>query len=364
MTYLAWFVLLFTTLRLLVAMVNLFTRQWLRPGVLEEEPLVSVLIPARNEEKNIGNILNDLLTHDYSNLEIWVYDDLSEDHTWQAAMEYAAKDPRVQVLKGGELPQGWLGKNHGCHRLSLHATGEYLLYLDADVNIKKGLIKNAVAHMKKHDLDLFSMFPKQNFHSLGEWLIVPHINQILVSLLPLVFTRISSWASFSAANGQFMLFRSSVYHNETFHKAMRHSNVEDIMIFRYMKEKGFRVHTMLGNRQVNCRMYQSWGEAVKGLGRSVFHFFGGSKLLTFIYGLITTFGFFAVLAGLPAFFSVVYLAMVVVLRVVVSLQSRQNVLLNVILAPLQQIAFLFVIVKAAKDQYRKTTTWKGRVIDK
>ncbi|MFW6224298.1 MAG: glycosyltransferase family 2 protein, partial [Bacteroidota bacterium] len=253
MTYLAMFVLCFTLLRLGVVLFNIAGRQWLRKGKPENYPLVSVLIPARNEEKNIAALLDDLSRHDYPHLEIFVYDDLSTDATFPIVSSKAKKDPRIQVLKGGELPEGWLGQNHGCHRLSLHAHGEYLLYLDADVQIKKGLIKNALAHAVRNRLDLFSIFPTQKMHTFGEWLTVPLMNWILVSLLPLVLTRRASWSSFSAANGQFMFFRAKVYHREQFHKTLKKQKVEDIAIFRLMKKKHYRVHTVLGNRQISCR---------------------------------------------------------------------------------------------------------------
>ncbi|TVQ13309.1 MAG: glycosyltransferase [Bacteroidetes bacterium] len=364
MIYLAIIVLWFALIRFLVVLYNIVGRQWLRNGEPENFPLVSVLIPARNEEKNIASILDDLSQHDYPNLEIIVYDDLSGDATYETALSKTQKDPRIQVLKGGNLPEGWLGKNHGCHRLSLHARGEYMLYLDADVQIKKGLIKNALAHVKKHQLDLFSIFPTQKMHSLGERLTVPLMNWILVSLLPLVLTRKSSWSSFSAANGQFMFFRAEVYHREQFHKTLKEQKVEDIAIFRLMKKKEYKVHTVLGNGQISCRMYSSWNESVMGFSRSVFDFFGGSKMLAFLFGIITTLGFIPVLLALPLIFTFFYFLLIVLMRAMIAAASRQNVILNLLLAPLQQLSFMFVMVKAAVLQFAKTTQWKGRLIDK
>lgn len=363
MIYLAIFVLWFALLRFGVVFFNVAGRQWLRKGEPEKHPLVSVLIPARNEEENIAALLDELSQHDYPNLEIFVYDDLSTDATYETASLKAEKDPRIQVLRGGELPEGWLGKNHGCHRLSLHARGEYLLYLDADVQIKKGLIKNALAHVVRHRLDLFSIFPSQKIYTLGERLTVPLMNWILVSLLPLALTRKAAWSSFSAANGQFMFFRAKVYHREQFHKTLKNQKVEDIAIFRLMKRKKYRVHTVLGNRQISCRMYRSWDESVMGFSRNVFEFFGGSKVLAFLFGIITTLGFIPVLLALPPVFTLSYFLLILLMRAMIAAASRQNIVLNLLLAPLQQLSFMFVMVKAAILQYKKTTLWKGRMID-
>ena len=363
MTWLAIFVLSFTAIRLLVAFANLAGRQWLKESNSENQPLVSVLIPARNEEKNIGKILNDLVNHDYENLEIIVYDDISEDNTPEIVKKFAAQNPNIFLLEGKSLPQGWLGKNHACHNLATRARGKYLLFLDADVEIKNGLIKSAITHIQKHNLSLLSIFPVQNMNSFAERLTVPIMNWILVSLLPLVLTRISSRTSLSAANGQFMLFDAEVYHKEYFHKTLKDQKVEDIAIFRLMKSKGYKVETLLGNYSISCRMYHSWDDAVQGFSKNVFEYFGGSRLLAILFGIITTFGFIFVIWGLPIVYLLVYFSMAAILRIAVSIASRQNVFYNLILAPLQQLSFLYITFKALILQKKKATQWKGRNID-
>lgn len=363
MIYLAVFILLFTLLRLLVAAFNYFTRKWQdKPAV--SRPRVSVLIPARNEENNIGTLLNDLLQQDYPDFEIWVYDDASEDATPDIAREASVKDARVKIIKGEALPGGWLGKNHACYQLSKKATGDYFLFLDADVRVGKLMVKEALAHMQRYDLKLLSVFPQQEMHSLAEKLVVPVMNWILVSLLPLRLTRLSPWSSLSAANGQCMLFDAQVYRYENFHSCLRNEKVEDIAIFRYMKGLNYRVETLLGTRQIRCRMYRSYGEAINGFSRSVFAFFGESRMLAFLFGLITTLGFVPVSLGLPVVFLVLYFTMVMLLRVFVSLASRQNVVQNILLAPLQQLTFLLLLLRAGVLQSQKATLWKGRNVDK
>jgi glycosyltransferase involved in cell wall biosynthesis len=362
MIYLAVFIIVFAVVRLIIVISNY--GQWLKKSVSTHAPLVSVLIPARNEEKNIGRILDDLMVQDYTHFEVWVYDDLSSDDTYGIASSYASKDSRIQVIKGKELPDDWMGKNHGCHNLALRAKGEYLLYLDADVQISKGLINSTIAEMTRHRLDLFSIFPAQVMISLSEWLTVPLMNWILVSLLPLKLIRKTGFSSLSAANGQFMLFRADVYHKEQFHKALKNINVEDIAISRFMKEKGYKIQTLLGNSEIRCRMYRSWPEAVQGFSRNMFYFFGGSKMATFGFALITILGFIPILVSLPLKYVFFYFSVIIMIRVFVSLWSRQKVWYNLFLAPFQQITFMFIIIRAAMLQYKKATRWKGRMIDK
>ena len=362
MQYLAIFIISLTAVRLIVALLNLAGRQWLRRGSLQSQPKVSVLIPARNEENNIANILENVLRHDYRNLEIIVYDDMSEDNTRMIAKTYRAKDNRINVIYGKALPEGWLGKNYACHLLSMEARGEYVLFIDADVHIKKGVIKNAVAHMQRHKLALLSLFPVQKMITFPEKIFVPAINWILTSLLPLALTRKSSRPSLSAANGQFMLFDAKVYHKEKFHKAMRNKPAEDISIFRLMKKKKYKVQTLLGNSKVSCRMYQSGHEAVQGLAKNVFEYFGGSPLAAFLFGFITTFGFIPVVLKMPVHITIIYFSMIILMRLIISTISRQNIFWNLLLAPLQQAGFFMILIKALIFKYRKNLLWKGRNI--
>ncbi len=166
--YITLFLLSFAALRLFVAMVNLITQPFLPSAKPVSFPLVSVLIPARNEENNIGNLLSLLSKQTYLNLEILVYNDLSTDNTAKIIRQKQTEDSRISLIEGVTLPLGWLGKNHACHNLSQRATGRYLLFLDADVKVSPLFIENAVAYMQKNQLSLLTLFPRQRTLSLGE----------------------------------------------------------------------------------------------------------------------------------------------------------------------------------------------------
>ena len=118
-----------------VALTNLMVERNLPESENSSEELVSVLIPARNEENNIGNILTDLINQDHRNIEVIVFNDQSEDRTAEIVREFARIDNRIRLIESDGLPEGWLGKNYACHKLSQSATGKYLLFLDADVRV-------------------------------------------------------------------------------------------------------------------------------------------------------------------------------------------------------------------------------------
>jgi len=362
MIWLAFPAMVVLAVRLLIVLVNIVTRQWLKESGLSDQPLVSVLIPARNEEGNLPLILQDLLDHDYENLEILVYDDVSEDRTAEVIESFTDRDKRIRYLAGEPLPEGWLGKNHACYQLARHAQGDYLLFLDADVRVYAGLIRRSLAHLQKHDLSLLSIFPRQLMETFGERLTVPAMNWILVSLLPLRLIRLTHYPSLAAANGQFMLFRARVYRQHQFHRYVRTHHVEDIRIIRTMKAMGYRTHTLLSSGEVACRMYRGFGEAVAGFTRSMFAFFGGSGLVLFLFMLFTTFGVVFVGLSLGWIAAAIYLAIAGLLRTLVALMGRQPVWMSIVLAPLQQAAFVIMVTEAFRRRAQKQNTWKGRAI--
>ncbi len=366
MTWIAYFAYYFLLLRFLVSLSNLFTRQWLAPSAAcrytnaSRQSLVSVLVPARNEENNICNLLDDLSLQNYKNLEILVYDDLSEDDTGSQVKNCIKKDNRIKLIEGKNLPAKWLGKNHACHQLALNARGDYLVFVDADVRMKPGMIMNGLAHLERYNLDLLSVFPVQKMHTFAEKITVPVMNWILTGLLPLILTRKSSRHSLSAANGQFMLFRAETYHKHKFHAIHRNSFVEDIGIVRTMKKKRLPVHTVLSNGDISCRMYNSCKDAITGFSRSVTEYFGGHLSIAILFAAVTTLGFIPVFLVLPSFYQFTFGAMLILHRTVISALSRQPVLQNLFLAPLQQLSFIAMIISAIRHKLNYELNWKGR----
>jgi cellulose synthase/poly-beta-1,6-N-acetylglucosamine synthase-like glycosyltransferase len=177
--FLAYIVFAFTLVQLLVALVNLLFETNLPGSDNFSNDLVSVLIPARNEENNISNILDDLINQDYVNIEVIVFNDQSDDKTAEIVTEYTIRDSRIRLVNSAGLPDGWVGKNFACHSLSQKASGKYLLFLDADVRIGHNLMGYAVSFSKKHDLGLISIFPKQIIKTAGERITVANMNYIL-----------------------------------------------------------------------------------------------------------------------------------------------------------------------------------------
>lgn len=327
-----------------------------------KEPYVSILIPARNEEANIGALLRQLSTLTYHNHEIIVYDDYSTDKTEDIVKYWAVQNGKITLINGTVLPRGWLGKNYACHQLSQVAKGEVLLFLDADVSVGKNLITRSVTYFEKHELHLLSIFPKQMMKSFGEKVSVPLLNWILLSLLPLFLLRRLKHDVFSAANGQFMMFDAITYHTIWPHEKYKSHGVEDMAIMRLFKRKGLAGDIRLGDDDISCRMYDGMKMAIDGFTKNIFQFFGASKLVTIYFAFITTMAPFILYYKLGIWWVIVYMIGTLSIRVFVSLASQQSVVLNLVLALPQHMVFLTIIVKGLITNKKKKLLWKGRNI--
>lgn len=363
MIILAYIIIAFTVIQLIVSLMNLLPGTNLPGSGAASGELVSVLIPTRNEENNIGNILHDILNQDYKDIEIIVFDDQSEDRTVDIVKGMSAVDKRIRLIISEGLPDGWLGKNHACHSLSKYAKGDYMLFLDADVRIKNNTIGKAVSMAKKQALSLISIFPKQIIETTGEKMTVPNMNYILLSLLPLILVRKSKFTSLSAANGQFMFFRADVYQRLQPHRLMKDNKVEDISIAGYLKKNDHKIACLAGDDNINCRMYTGYPDALEGFSKNVIAFFGNSFLLALLFWLVTSFGFLPVLFFLPWKIFVIYIAMYLLTRIFISIASHQNIISNLLyIVPLQLSMGIFILKAFINKNFRKFQ-WKGRSIE-
>lgn len=364
MIIVADFIFAFVLVRLIVCLTNLGSRLYLiKSGELPSSPSLSILIPVRNESSNIGNILGDLDKLNYLNFEILIYDDCSTDNTIEIIERYCCYNKRIKIIKGKNLPSGWLGKNHACYQLSNLASGDYLLFLDADVRVGADLIRRILITMQYNKVSLLSIFPMQIFDNKGSAMVVPLMNWILLSLLPLKLVKLSSWTSFAAANGQFMLFEAKIYKQLKPHKHVKNSKVEDIDICRYYKKNNQKVITLLGDEDVSCKMYDNREDAINGFAKNIFAIFGNSIVATILFFIATSCGSLIVYLTCGIYF-IPYILTVLSIKILTSVMSKQNILKNLIYSIPQQYSLFTIIYTALKLTRHKTMKWKGRNISK
>ena len=359
---LAILILVFLLLRMFISLANLLSGLHLPAKKPMEFPKVSLLIPARNEEEVIGRLLAGLKELDYPNFEVIVCNDHSSDNTEEILNWFTGEDERIHWFLGEKLPDDWLGKNFACHQLAQKASGQYLIFLDADVELGSEAITKAVSYFQEKKLSLLSVFPQQKMKTLAEQTIVPVMNWILQSLLPMILVMKTKYPSLSAANGQFMMFDAENYQNFQWHSKVRNQNVEDIRMARMIKSEGLKISVLLGNKDIYCRMYQRFDEAVLGFSRNIHEYFGGNRAVMFGFWLIVFLGPFIVYTVFGWEFLLLFVALVIANRLFVAVASRQNILGSVLLHPFQMLSFAAIVFYNIFRRIKKETTWKGRRI--
>lgn len=256
-------------------------------------PLVSVLIPARNEAAVIGGTVQAVLAQTVAQLELLVLDDGSTDGTADVVCRAAQGDGRVRLLVGQPLPAAWLGKNWACHQLGQAAVGQHLLFIDADVVLAPEALASLLALQADTNADLLTIWPSQITPTWAERLVVPLISFVILSYLPVWPVHHTPWAAFAAANGQCLFFRRSAYAQIGGHTAVRRAIVEDVMLAKAIKRAGLRLRMGDGNQLVRCRMYANWPTVRDGLAKNILAGHGQSVALL----LLSTFFHWALFVG-------------------------------------------------------------------
>ena len=356
------------TVVLAVTLFNAATAPMLKKCVgLQNRPRVSILIPARNEEANIGACIEGFLSQDYDNFEIHVLDDQSTDHTGAIIEKFGEQHPEVQAIRGKPLPTGWLGKNWACQQLRQHANGEILIFTDADNRPAPNAIANTVAYMQKLELGLFSAFPEKVTVTLTEKLVVPVVDMFVYAGLPLWLTYFSRFPSLAAASGLWIAFTREAYQQIGGHQAVSNQVVEDVELSRLAKKSGIRILTSAGTGVVSCRMYQSFSEVWGGFSKNLFGLVRHKTIPFFI--LILGLWTMCVLPYVTVWFAtlrelaIAAIIMNIAMRMVLALKYRHPFFTSVILHPFGVLLTLLIGINSLFQVRNGRLQWKGRQIN-
>jgi len=235
---------------------------------------ISAIVPARNEENNIESAIRSLVVQPEV-AEIIVVDDQSTDRTPEILAQLATEIPCLKVIRSTELPAGWVGKNHALWLGAKAATGDWLLFTDADTILLPNAARYAIEDAQRSNAALVSYSPEQLTQTLFERAIIPFIYCILARKFN--FARVNNPSSpDAAANGQFILVRRAAYEKVGGHRTVAGEVLEDVALARSFKQAGFRLHFASGEGIARTRMYRSFGAMWQGWTKNLYALLGAT----------------------------------------------------------------------------------------
>lgn len=346
--------------------------------------VISILIPARNEEKHIENCVRHACSQNYSQFEVIVLNDRSSDRTEQILTDLNSKYPDLlTVHKGAEKPDNWLGKPWACKQLADASEGQILLFMDADVSIGPETLNRLTSAFNHYNVDMLTVWPRQILKTFWEQTLIPLVYYALVTLLPVIYTyRPPRWMPkfmtkktrkyFSAACGQFIAFRRKAYQHVGTHNVVKNEIVEDVALSKKLLELGLSLRMFEGSNSVTCRMYSNEEEIRSGFRKNFFAGFG-YKYVPFLTAAIlhlvvyvSPFLLFpyALLAGIPIwlFLSTVSISIILLQRLILSIWFRWNPFYS-LTHPIGVLWFQYLGAITLIDKiFKNKITWKERTL--
>ena len=325
--------------------------------------VVSVIVPARNEEACLGNCLRSLQMQSGVDYEIIVVNDNSTDQTRQVARTFRG----VKVIDAPPLPAGWLGKSHAAYCGAQVARGEWLLFTDADTIHRHRSLRHAVTEAEDNMVDMLSYSPKQEVRGLWER-----------SLMPVIFAELrrqypprevsSPDSPVAAANGQYLLIKREAYDAIGGHEAVRESLLEDVEIARMLKQSGRFIRFRYGRDALRTRMYRTFPQMWEGWTKNLALLFPSTVLLavrraseflaSFLGLLAFVFGMVSRKYWLAAGGAIVSLP--VTLAFFTRIRKAHFGWINTIISPAGLPIFVLLLLNSRIHHQRKKVSWKGR----
>lgn len=328
---------------------------------------VSILVPARNEEANIEQCVRTLITQGEIVAEILIYDDHSEDHTGLILARLSQAFPLIRMIGCRPLPDGWCGKNFACAELAANASGDWLLFIDADARLNPDVVARMIGEAETRDLTFVSFWPRFATVTLAEKILMPMLNFMVFSLYPAGLALLQHPGfrfnkNLGLAHGSCMLFSRQAYEQFGGHARVKDQIFEDTRIAQLWRENKFNGLCLDGQELVSLRMYNSGQEIWHGFQKNFYLAFTHSVnfwlflcfhlvifLLPFIYFIFApTLKIFLLVVGILA------------MRLLLALKFKQS-LISILFHPFAEIFLLMLGISSWwRCRTGKGVNWKGR----
>ena len=317
----------------------------------------------RNEAHNITKTLPKILNQSSQNIQFIFINDKSTDNTQEVLEQITKKhqDKDIIIIQGTPLPKGWVGKQWALHQAQQYATGDILLFVDADVLLHKDAMRSLLQEFNETESDMLSVFPKQVMKTWGEKIATPLQSWALLTFYPLVLATSKLFPQLAVANGQVIMISKEAYQQVGGHEAVKGSMVEDIALAEKVKQERLNLNLCFGAEMISCRMYQSLNSAWAGYSKN---YFTATKLpkavFLIVIPLLYFFHIISFLGWIVYYPLITLLAARVIKRVALSRLTGENSFLAVLLHPLQITFFVFVGINSFFQTNFGKVSWKGR----
>lgn len=346
----------------------------------EEQPFVSVLIPARNEENNINSCIQSFLNQTYKNYEILILDDNSTDKTYEIVKNLEKQHPgKIKLYSGKPLPSDWRGKSFAMQQLLEHAKGEYYLFTDADTVHTDDSISLMMSNMVFHNADLVSGYIGQKTKTFGEKITIPLIYLLTGLVIPLWMNNRCKLSIFASAIGQYIGVKASAFKAIGGYEKIKGYTTEDIYLAREMKKAGFKTIFIDAKSAATCRMYTNYDQSVRGISKNIFDFLGKNSIVMFF--IVVAIFFFLVIPApicvvkffemrlqhstyVDTFtFSLIVNFILSFLSWLMIFATRKLPLYIAVIYPLVHLNLLYIaLVSWIRSEQGKGYVWKGRLV--
>lgn len=355
---------------ILVGALNLLAAPRLhRVPARRQGPQVSVLVPARDEAPNLRRLLPALLATEYEPLELVILDDGSADETAAVVRAFAVGDPRIRLLEGSEPPPGWTGKNWACHQLAVHASGDLIIFCDADMRPGPGAVGRTVAALERSGAQALTAIPRHEPGGRFEDAVIPLITTVPVAaLLPLPLVSRTRTVSLSVGNGQWFAWQAAAYRRLGGHARVRSDVIEDVRLARLAKTAGYRLAAFVAPRDLTVRMYEGSASTREGFSKNLYPLLGGRPwTLAVALAFLVAAGLGPIVVAVAAVGSELWAVALLPLAALLAIRLMAATLVGdkptiVALHPGGVIAVAALAVESWRRHRRGTVAWKRRTL--
>ena len=346
-----------SALALALVIFNSLTIRVIKNSPTKASGSVSVLIPMRNEEANVKGCLSSVLAQKgLDTLEVIAIDDGSTDNTSNEVKAF----PSVELISGEKLPEKWLGKLWACQQLAEKSSGDYLVFVDADVRLSDYAVANSISKMG--NWDFISPYPRQLTSGFVQKIFQPLLQWSWLSSVPLLIAQKYSIKSMAVANGQFLIIKKDAYFKSGAHAGIKTEVLDDLMLARNLLKQGYKGGVAEASKIATCHMYKNKMELFKGYQKSLWKAFGSVPGTILAIALLIVTGILPIIStalgstsGLAAF------GLITLSRMISSLRtgSLPN---SAIFHPLAILMLLGLILFSWYGKITNTITWRDRTV--